>query len=86
MNCQKIILKLIIVLITLNSCSKNDDEVTVIDAIPQYPMKSLIESGYMQVTYEKDQGTSHTVEGYINTKGARSIIKANLSYGGLKVY
>lgn len=40
----------------------------------------------MQVTYEKDQGTSHTVEGYINTKGARSIIKANLSYGGLKVY
>lgn len=40
----------------------------------------------MQVTYEKDGGTSHTVEGYVNTKGARSVIKANLSYGGLKVY
>ncbi|MGK0366817.1 MAG: hypothetical protein ACI85O_003893 [Saprospiraceae bacterium] len=39
----------------------------------------------LQVTYEKDQGTSHHVEGYVNTKGARSVIKANLSYGGLKV-
>ncbi len=39
----------------------------------------------LQVTYEKDQGTSHQVEGYVKTKGARSVIKANLSYGGLKV-
>lgn len=39
----------------------------------------------MKVNYEKDQGSSHQVEGYINTKGARSVIKARLDYGGLKV-
>lgn len=39
----------------------------------------------LQVNYEKDQGTSHQVEGYMATKGARSIIKARLDYGGLKV-
>lgn len=53
MNTQKIILKLLIVLMTFSSCSKNDDEIIVVEAIPQYPMKSLIESGHMQVTYEK---------------------------------
>lgn len=53
MNTQKIILKLIVILITFNSCSKSDDDATIIEAIPQYPMKSLIESGHMQVTYEK---------------------------------
>ena len=39
----------------------------------------------MRVDYEKDRGTSHQVEGYVNTKGARSVIKARLDYGGLKV-
>lgn len=53
MNAQKIILKLIIILITFSSCSKSDDDTTIIVDIPEYPMKSLIESGHMQVTYEK---------------------------------
>ncbi len=39
----------------------------------------------MRVDYEKDGGKSHQVEGYVNTKGARSVIKARLDYGGLKV-
>jgi hypothetical protein len=39
----------------------------------------------MNVTYEKDKGTSHEVKGHVGTEGARSSIKANLNYGGLKV-
>ena len=39
----------------------------------------------MNVTYEKDKGTSHEVKGHTGTQNARSVIKANLSYGGLKV-
>ena len=39
----------------------------------------------MDVTYEKDKGTSHEVKGHVGTEGARSTIKANLSYGGLRV-
>jgi hypothetical protein len=39
----------------------------------------------LNVTYEKDKGTSHEVKGHAGTQGARSVIKASLSYGGLKV-
>ncbi len=39
----------------------------------------------LNVTFEKDKGTSHEVKGHAGTKGARSVIKANLNYGGLKV-
>ncbi len=39
----------------------------------------------MEVTFEKDKGTSHEVKGHVGTAGARSIIKANLEYGGLRV-
>lgn len=39
----------------------------------------------MNVTYEKDKGTSHDVKGYVGTEGARSTIKATLDYGGLRV-
>ncbi len=39
----------------------------------------------MNVTFEKDKGTSHEVKGHVGTAGARSTIKANLNYGGLKV-
>ena len=39
----------------------------------------------MDVTYEKDKGTSHEVKGHVGTQGARSTIKANLDYGGLRV-
>ncbi|MFK7932431.1 MAG: hypothetical protein AB8G22_02920 [Saprospiraceae bacterium] len=39
----------------------------------------------MNVTYEKEKGTYHEVEGHKGTKGARSVIKARLDYGGLKV-
>ena len=39
----------------------------------------------MNITYEKDKGTYHEVEGHIGAKGARSVIKARLDYGGLKV-
>lgn len=39
----------------------------------------------MNVTYEKEKGTYHEVEGHKGVKGARSVIKARLDYGGLKV-
>ena len=39
----------------------------------------------LNVSYEKDKSTSHVVKGHIGTEGARSIIKAELQYGGLKV-
>jgi hypothetical protein len=39
----------------------------------------------LSVTYEKEKGTSHEVKGHAGTSGARSVIKANLNYGGLKV-
>jgi len=39
----------------------------------------------LSVTYEKEKGTSHEVKGHAGTSGARSVIKASLSYGGLKV-
>lgn len=39
----------------------------------------------MNVTYEKDNGTFHEVEGHIGTKNARSVIKVRLDYGGLKM-
>lgn len=39
----------------------------------------------MQVTFEKDKGTTHEVKGHAGTQNARSTIKATLEYGGLKV-
>lgn len=39
----------------------------------------------LQLTYEKDRGGSQSVKGHVGTSGARSVIKANLDYGGLKV-
>ena len=40
-------------LITFNSCSKDDNIDFEVEATPQYPLKTLIESGHMNVTYEK---------------------------------
>ncbi|MEM1321986.1 MAG: hypothetical protein AAGG75_17130 [Bacteroidota bacterium] len=40
----------------------------------------------MNVIYEKSRNSDHEVEGYMGTKGASSVIKARLSYGGLKIY
>lgn len=40
----------------------------------------------LQVVNEKEKGTYHEVNGYVGQKGARSVIKANLNYGGLKVW
>ena len=39
----------------------------------------------MTVTYEKDKGSSHQVEGHSGQQNAASVIKARLNYGGLKV-
>lgn len=39
----------------------------------------------LNVTYEKERGTYHEVEGHAGEKNARSFIKARLDYGGLKV-
>lgn len=37
------------------------------------------------VTYEKDKGTNHEVKGHVGSENAPRVIKARLSYGGLKV-
>lgn len=39
----------------------------------------------VNVTFEKERGVSHEVSGYVGTQNARSVIKAKLDYGGLKV-
>ncbi len=66
MKAQKLIWGLIFIGILFNSCSK-DDEIDVIEveeATPQYPMKSLIESGHMQVNYQKVNSPSTFEMGY----------------------
>lgn len=40
----------------------------------------------MNVTYEYEKGSDHTVRGYIGANNASAIIKARLNYGGLKVF
>jgi hypothetical protein len=55
----------------------------VLDAASNYAGISYPEG--LNVTFEKDKGSSHEVKGHKGTQNARSIIKANLSYGGLKV-
>ncbi|GAA3641841.1 DUF4082 domain-containing protein [Flavivirga jejuensis] len=64
MKAQKIILGLLIIGSCFSSCSKNDDDVEIIESIPEYPMKSLIESGHMQVNYQKVDGPSTFEIGY----------------------
>ena len=39
----------------------------------------------LQVTYEKEQPTFHEVSGHLGVANARSVIKASLDYGGLKM-
>jgi hypothetical protein len=39
----------------------------------------------MKVTHEIEQGKSHTVKGHQGTQNARSVIKASLNYGALRV-
>ena len=39
----------------------------------------------LQVTFEEEKGTYHEVEGHIGTKNARSVIRAQLDYGGLNM-
>ena len=54
MKTQKIILGLLIIGLCFVSCSKNDDDnAPIVESTPQYPIKSLIENGNMQLKYEK---------------------------------
>lgn len=39
----------------------------------------------MNVTFEDEKGTAHAVKGHQGTKNARSVIKANINYGALRV-
>jgi hypothetical protein len=39
----------------------------------------------LDVSYEKEKGTSHEVKGQIGKDGSKSVIVARLNYGGLKV-
>ena len=39
----------------------------------------------MQVTHEVEKGTTHAVKGHQGTQNARSVIKASLNYGALRV-
>ncbi len=53
MKTQKIILKLIIIVLSFSSCSKSDDHAEIIEATPEYPMKTLIEDGVMALKSTK---------------------------------
>tara|TARA_R110002049_G_scaffold87533_2_gene221937 strand:- start:28462 stop:29037 length:576 start_codon:yes stop_codon:yes gene_type:complete len=53
MKTIKTIIPFLSLILTLSSCSKNDDDVESIQATPQYPMKTLVESGHMEVKYTK---------------------------------
>lgn len=55
----------------------------VLDASTDYA--GIAYPASLNVTYEKDKGTSQAVKGHVGTSGARSVIKATLEYGGLKV-
>lgn len=52
MSARKVIWVLSLVVMCFTSCSKDDEEV-IVNEPAQYPMKTLIESGHMNVTYEK---------------------------------
>ena len=39
----------------------------------------------MNVTYEYEKGSDHTVRGYVGSENAGASIRARLNYGGLKV-
>ncbi|GAA3607471.1 DUF4082 domain-containing protein [Flavivirga amylovorans] len=67
MKAQKLIWGLIIIGLFFNSCSKDDGDIEVVEVeetTPQYPMKSLIESGHMQVNYQKINSPSTFEMGY----------------------
>ncbi|AUP77293.1 DUF4082 domain-containing protein [Flavivirga eckloniae] len=53
MKTQKIIVGLLILGLSLISCSKNDDDIKIIESTPEYPMKSLIEDGVIELTNTK---------------------------------
>ncbi len=39
----------------------------------------------MEITYEVDKGSSHEVKGYLGRSNGGAVVKARLSYGGLKL-
>lgn len=53
MKSIKIILASLSVLVFFSSCSKTDDDVVIVEATPQYPMKTLIEEGAMALNGTK---------------------------------
>lgn len=52
-----------VVLISLFNCSKNDDEV-IVQSNPEYPMKTLMEGGVMQLQSTKVNGVNTHEIGY----------------------
>ncbi|NMH88298.1 DUF4082 domain-containing protein [Flavivirga algicola] len=53
MKAKKIALGLLILGLNFVSCSKNDDSVEIIESTPEYPMKTLIENGIMELNNTK---------------------------------
>lgn len=63
MKVQKLVWGLIFIGIVLTGCSKNDEEI-IIEAEPQYPMKTLIESGHMELKNTMPNWINHFEVGY----------------------
>ncbi|NJX15129.1 DUF4082 domain-containing protein [Tamlana crocina] len=63
MKFQNSTLTLIILLTCLMSCSKSDDEI-IIESAPEYPMKSLIENGDLELKYTKKNSPNTFEMGY----------------------
>ncbi len=64
MKTQKLISGIVLTVILLMGCSKNEDEEIVVEATPQYPMKSLIESGHMELKNSKQNSAIQFEAGY----------------------
>lgn len=63
MKVQKLIWGILLLTTVYSSCSKNDD-IEIETVLPQYPMKTLIESGHMQLKQTMPNWVNHFEVGY----------------------
>jgi len=64
MKTQKLIWSILIVTLSYTSCSKDDDDNIIVESAPQYPMKTLIESGHMELKNTKQNAAIQFEAGY----------------------
>lgn len=53
MKTSRLIIPILFLILSLSSCSRNNDDIETIQLPPQYPMKTLMEEVHMEVKYTK---------------------------------